>query len=122
MTYAKNILRSLLLAGLVCLLPSLVSASSNDGSEDKSKDNKEQCDQEDKEKDKKAVEAAPAEVKPKAVNYAASSQKSREIVPGLNSKGDSSSVLSYNFIFYLVYKFKYSESEEEFSQESRTTD
>ncbi|MEQ8686454.1 MAG: hypothetical protein RIE86_14240 [Imperialibacter sp.] len=120
MIYTKNIFRSLLLAGCICLLPSLASASVEDGSEDKSKDNKEQCDQEDK--DKKAAEAAVVKEKPKAVNYTASSQKSREIVPGLSNKADSSSVLSYNFIFYLVYKFKYSESEEGFSQESRTTD
>lgn len=87
----------------------------------KEKKKTEQCDQEKKEK--KATENLKAD--PKAVNYGAASQKSRmegEALPGLKSKADSSSVLSYNFIFYLVYKFKYTESEEEFSQESRTTD
>lgn len=118
MTYTSKVFGSLLLAGFVSLSPLVASATGN-GENDKTKEDKEQCDQDGKEK-KEAAAATPA--KPKAVNYAASSQKSREIVPGLNSRSDSSSVLSYNFIFYLVYKFKYSESEEEFTQESRTTD
>ncbi len=115
----KNMFRSLLLASFICLLPSLVSASDGEVIDDKTKESKEQCDKDSKEK---KSEVTTLKETPKAVNYAASSEKSREIIPGLSNKADSSSVLSYNFIFYLVYKFKYSESEEEFSQESRTTD
>lgn len=95
-------------------------ANTHEGEKDKEKQQAEQCDQEKKDK---AAEAVPTVSK--TVNYSAASEKSRanaSVAPGLKSKPDSSSVLSYNFIFYLVYKFKYTESEEEFSQESRTTD
>lgn len=99
-----------------------ISASNADdlgwtGGNDKNKESKEVCDQDSTSKKFEEVKQ-PA----KPVNYAEASQKSRQAATSLTNKADSSSVLSYNFIFYLVYKFKYSESEEGFSQDSRTTD
>lgn len=120
MNYTKTSLRFLLLVGFICLTPLVSFAAAATGDNDKEKEVKAQCDKDNKEK--KAEASASIKAKPSTINYAASSEKSREIIPGLSNKADSSSVLSYNFIFYLVYKFKYSESEEEFTQESRTTD
>ncbi len=116
MTYTKNILTLLFFIGI-----SSSAVLANGPVADKEKKKAELCEQEKKEKD--AAEVVKPD--PKAVNYSAASQKSRsegEALPGLKNKADSSSVLSYNFIFYLVYKFKYTESEQEFSQESRATD
>ena len=116
MSYFKQILLPFF---LIVICSGVASAShASDGDKDKEKKQSEQCDQE--KKAKSTSESLKAESKP--VNYSAASEKSREEIPGLKSKADSSSVLSYNFIFYLVYKFRYTESEEEFSQESRTTD
>lgn len=118
MTYSKKILLPLFFS-VICSGAALANrADASDKDKEKEKKKTEQCD-EDK-KVKNTSESLKAE--PKPVNYSAASEKSRQEIPGLKSKADSSSVLSYNFIFYLVYKFRYTESEEEFSQESRTTD
>ena len=116
MTYSK---KTLLLLSFIVLCSGVALANPAITSDkEKEKKSAEQCDQE--KKKKSTSETLNAE--PKPVNYSAASEKSRQEIPGLKSKEDSSSVLSYNFIFYLVYKFRYTESEEGFSQESRTTD
>lgn len=116
MTYSKKILLPLFFS-VICSGAALAN-NADGGDKEKEKKQTEQCDQEKKAKGTSET----LEAEPKPVNYSAASEKSRQEIPGLKSKADSSSVLSYNFIFYLVYKFRYTESEEEFSQESRTTD